>query len=253
MAVNSASGKIFASYGSVISRTEPSTEKITDEHFKNAVPIQLDRLELSDEEVLKRFWGAEITETTADDGTVTKSVSGKASFIGKYGSGTTAFRVGVCFQSSTYQPGQLGDAIDLLAAAYEVKKRAMREALSGAELERQSARLEAAYQEQKNEAAGSFAEMVNGQEYGCGQTGEPSKIYRSIQALFTSFEAKYQVIAADSDPDNWMDADILTSAVRLQKIGMTVRMDDQRAKGLFTLQELEFAALRVRGRLNLRA
>lgn len=251
MAVNSASGRVFASYGSVMVHTEPSAVKITDEQFQHAVPLKLDRLELSDEEFLKHLWGAEVTETAEEDGTVTRSISGRASFIGKYGKGTAAFRVGVSFQSSTYQPGQLGDTIDLLSAAHEVAGRAIGEALSGAELERRSGELEAVYRERKEETANSFADMV------CGQTedrgGEAAKVRRSIQALFTSFEAKYRVLAEDNNPDSWRDADLLVSAGKLRKIGMRVGWDDLRTEGLFTLRELEFAALRLRGGLDLRA
>ena len=72
----------------------------------------------------QRLWGVETAETTAEDGTVTRTASGSVNIIGVNGfhyRGSAAFSVSVTFDPSGYEEGQLSGGVDLMAAAYEAQ------------------------------------------------------------------------------------------------------------------------------------
>ena len=86
----------------------------------------------------QRLWGVETAETTAEDGTVTRTASGSVNIIGVNGfhsRGSAAFSVSVTFDPSGYEEGQLSGGVDLMAAAYEAQKQAVRDSFSGWELQ----------------------------------------------------------------------------------------------------------------------
>ena len=252
MSVQSASVRFTAATAGYMTKFEPEKRELD---FSNAVQIEVERMPWSYEDVWQRVWGAEVTETTAEDGTVTKTISGSTSILGCNGfhyRGKAAFSVSVTFDPSNYEMGQLGGGVDLMAAAHEASQQALRDSFSGWELQEQSAKLDASYQEAKDETAGSFAHMVGGFLEAKGQVGQVQKIYDSVRAVFASFEAKYRTVAL-SAPSGWAKASLYEAVVSLQKLGASIQPDGRKANGLYTLQELELTAAGTRGRLNLNA
>ena len=78
LAASSASAHVTGAYAAYMSKFEPEKRKLD---FSNAV--QLDVVErLPDEDGWQKLWGVETTETTAEDGTVTRTASGRANIIG---------------------------------------------------------------------------------------------------------------------------------------------------------------------------
>ena len=251
MAVNSASARVSMAYAGYMTKSEPEKREVD---FSNAV--RLDLVELSREDAW-RLWqqSLKITETTAEDGMVTRTASGSAAFFGCNGfnyRGEAAFSVSVTFDPSDYEEGQLTGGVDLMAAAYEAEKQAERALFSGYELQEQSARREASYQEAKNETASSFAQLVGVSLEARGQVEQVQKIYDSVQAAFASFEAKYRSVAL-SAPNGWAKAGVLEAAVTLQRLGASIKPEVNKQNGLYTLQELELTAVGVRRSLSLKA
>lgn len=250
LSVNSASARVSGSYAGYMTKYEPEKRKLD---FSNAVQLDVERT--PHEDGWQKLWGAEVTETVAEDGTVTQTMSGRVNIIGVNGfnyRGAGAFSVSVSFDPSDYEPGQLSGTADLLAAAHEAQRAILRNSFSGRELEDQTARLETAYQEKKDETAESFAQMVGVSLEARGQAGQIRKIYDSVQAAFASLEAKYRSVALSS-PNGWAKAGAFEAAVGLQRLGASVKPEVSRHKGLYTLRELEFTAVGVLGSLNVNA
>lgn len=250
LSVNSASARVTAAHGAYMTKFEPEKRKLD---FSNAVQLDVERTPYEDG--WQKLWGVKTTETVAEDGTVTQTASGSVNIIGCNGfhyQGSAAFRVSVTFNPADYEEGRLSGGVDLMAAAYEAHKQAVRDSFSGYELQEQSAKLDASYQEAKDETASSFAQLVGVSLEARGQAGQVQKIYDSVQAAFASFEAKYRSVAL-SAPNGWAKAGVLEAAVTLQRLGASVKPELGRQNGLYTLQELELTAAGVRGGLNLKA
>lgn len=250
MAVNSASTRVTGAYAGCMTKYEPEKRKLD---FSNAVQIQAECTPYEDG--WQKLWGVETTETMAEDGTVTQTASGSVNIIGVNGfhyRGSAAFSVSVTFDPADYEEGQLTGGVDLMAAAYEAQKQAERACFSGYELQEQSAKLDASYQEAKNETASSFAQLVGVSLEAKGQVGQVQKIYDSVQAAFASFEAKYRSVAL-SAPNGWAKAGVLEAAVTLQRLGASIKPEVNKQNGLYTLQELELTAVGVRKSLSLKA
>lgn len=250
LSINSTSVRVTAAHGAYMSKFGPEKQKLD---FSNAVQLDVERTPYEDG--WQRLWGVEPTETTAEDGTVTQTASGGVNIIGCNGfhyRGAAAFRVSVTFDPSDYEEGRLSGGADLMAAAYEAHKQAVRDSFSGYELQEHSAKLDASYQEAKDETASSFAQLVGVSLEAKGQAGQVRKVYDSVQAAFASFEAKYRSVAL-SAPSGWAKAGLLEAAVSLQRLGASVKPEVSRRNGLYTLRELELTAAGVRGSLNLKA
>ena len=118
MSVNSSSVRFTGAYASAMTKYEPEKRKLD---FSNAVRIDAQVERLSYEDGWQKVWGVETTETTAEDGTVTKTMSGRANIIGINGfhyKGKAEFSVSVTFDPSSYAMGQLSGGVDLMAAAH---------------------------------------------------------------------------------------------------------------------------------------
>ena len=248
LSVNSASVRVTGAYAGYMTKFEPEKRKLD---FSNAV--QLDLEEVSREDAW-RLWQQclKTTETTAEDGTVTQTASGRVNIIGCNGfhyRGSAAFSVSVTFDPADYEEGQLTGGVDLMAAAYEAQKQALRDSFSGYELQEQSARLDVSYQEAKDETANSFARLVGVSLEAKGQAGQVRKVYDSVQAIFASFEAKYRSVALSS-PGGWAKAGLFEAVASLRRLGASIQPEVSKQNGLYTLQELEMTAAGVRGGLN---
>lgn len=250
LSVNSASARVTGAHAGYMTKYEPEKRKLD---FSNAV--QLDVESTPCEDGWQKLWGVEITETAAEDGAVTRTASGSVSIIGCNGfnyRGSAAFSVSVTFDPSSCEEGQLTGGVDLMAAAYEAHRQAVRDSFSGWELQEQSAKLDASYQEAKDETASSFARLVGVSLEARGQVGQVQKIHDSVQAAFASFEAKYRSVAL-SAPNGWAKAGVLEAAVTLQRLGSSIKPEVSKQTGLYTLQELELTAAGVHGGLNVHA
>lgn len=246
LSVNSASARVTASYAVAAVKCEPEKRKLD---FSNAVRMDemMERSPMSYEDAWK-LW-AKVTETTAEDGTVTKTISRSFDFIGPNFKGKEEFSFSVSFDAETYQMGDLTSTVDLMAAAYEAYKMAKRSSFSGPELLEQNGKLEASYQEAKDEAASSFAQMVGVSLEARGQAGQVKIIQDSVQAAFASFEAKYHSVALRS-PNSWAKAGVFEAAINLQRLGASIKPEVNKQNGLYTLRELELTAAGLRGSLN---
>ncbi len=250
VSINSASARVTGAYAGYMTKFEPEKRKLD---FSNAVQLNVERTPYEDS--WQKLWGGKTTETVAEDGTVTQTASGSVNIIGCNGfhyRGSAAFSVSVTFNPDDYEEGQLTGGVDLMAAAYEAHKQAIRASCSGYELQEQNARLDASYQEAKNETASSFAQLVGVSLEAKGQVGQVQKIYDSVQAAFASFEAKYRSVAL-STPNGWAKAGVFEAAVSLQRLGASIKPEVNKQNGLYTLQELELTAVGVRGSLSVKA
>jgi len=237
MSINATSTQFNVSYGSVAFKSKPAD--LGDVSIENAVKIEgaIQVLDAKPED----FW--DITETTAEDGTITQTIRHDAAFIGDGRWGFTGFNVSLTFHPDTYEGGELGAQADLLAAAYEADAAAWRDMTSGRKQDDHLHQLEVVYEQRKTEISTSFSHMVGGYLESCNPTRqEEQKAYDSIQALFTSCEKKYQAVIAKTPKAEWMANDLLTSARNLQRLGAAFPMSGE---GVYSLQELEFAAMRV--------
>ena len=248
MSVNSVSARVTASYGVAAVKCEPEKRALD---FSHAVRMDemVERMSISEEDAWK-LW-AKVTETTAEDGTVTKTISRSFDFIGPSFRGKEEFSFSVSFDAESYQMGDLTSTVDLMAAAYEAYKVAKQDRLSGMRLMEQSAKLEASYQEAKDEVANSFAQLVGVSLEARGQVGQVKKIYDSVQAAFLSYEAKYHSVALRT-PNSWAKAGVFEATINLQRLGASIKPEVNKENGLYTLRELELTAAGLRGSLNRR-
>lgn len=240
MTVNSTTAHVSASIGAVITKPLPNKTEITKADFKNAVPADLDKLNFR-KATWEDLWGVETTESAGEDGMVTRTMSGSVNIIGKDIRGKAAFSIKTTFNASSYQVGDLSEAADALSAIHAAQKSVWESDPAQVDV-RLPQQLEVVYGKQKEEAAGSFADMVSG-----GQTEERDKVCRSIQAVFASLDAKYQSITARMGPETWMKDSWFDSVLSLRRLGAAVRPETGGASGLYSLQELEMSARRLCG------
>lgn len=195
------------------------------------------------------LWGSlGFTGAVDENGTVIRTMSGSANIANPESMGSAMFSVNVAFQPGVYAPGDLQKTIEMLAGAYKVTAAAIRCAETGESLFKGSSernRLELVYQERKTEVSDSFSEMVGGYLEACSETGqEIQKVRDSVQALFTSYEEKYQTVIEKIPQSVWMGGSLFASIVNLQKLGASFQSGGE-TKKFYSLQELEAAALRV--------
>lgn len=250
MSIDSMSVQFSASYSSFSHTTRPLDGRALS--FDNAVNIT-DSLE-----VRKSTWedlvGLKTTDAVAEDGTITRTMTGGTSFLGAARGGSTLFSVSLTFDPNTYEGGDLGATADLLAAAHAAEKAAWRDALSGAEQDEKLHQLDVVYQQQKTEVSVSFSGMVSGYLESCNGTGgEEQKVRDSVQALFTRYEEKYRAVLGQNTLTIQGSKSLFEAAARLQRLGASFPVKDEPAGGLYSLRELEAAAARVCRGFSIRA
>lgn len=240
MTINQASVQVSARCTTAAVKTQP---------FKGP-PIDFDRI--GDPIPLKQaawedMFRPQVTETAEEDGSTTRTVSihTKLAFLGGGCGGTSVLDCSISFSSASYQYGELGEAADLLSAAHEVVNGTLKNAFSGVELEQKTLELEQTYKTRKNEVATSFAQMVDG-------VLDSEKVQSSIRGLFASLESKYHSLTLRS-PNRWVRTSVYEAAMSLRALGASVRSDGGMPNEPYSLHELEGAALKARGGLNLKA
>lgn len=252
MQIDTRSVQVSGVYGSVQGPAwQTKTETIDPKMLENAVNItdKLERREPAWEEI----WDPTVTETVNEDGSVTKTITGSRSYAiwqeGLCSYGKDAFKVSLTFDADTYQVGDLTEAADILAAAHAAQKVVVENDFSDLDLELPAPprQLEVIYENQKEEAAHSFAEMVSG-----GQPEEKEKVYQSVKAVFASFDARYQSVTAQVSPDSWLKATWFDSVFSLRRLSVSVKPETGGASGLYSLQELEMSARKICGGFNIK-
>lgn len=242
MNIDTRSVQFSASYGSASHTTRPLDGK--NMSFDHAVNVT-DTLEIR-----KTTWeelvGLQTTDEVAEDGTITRTMTGGTDFLGASRGGCTLFSVSLTFDPNTYEGGDLGATTDLLAAAHAAQSAAWRDAVGGAEQDGKLQQLEVVYQHQKMEISSSFSIMVGGYLESQNGTGEEQqKVYNSVQALFAAHESRYQKVIAENSRDSWQGIDLAVSVTNLRRLAAFAMKDTGGADGLYSLRELEAAAARV--------
>lgn len=240
MTINSTTARVSAAAGAVITKPLPYKTEITKTSFKNAVPADLDKLNFR-KATWEELWGVETTESVGEDGTVTRTMSGSVNMIGMDVRGKLAFSIKTAFNASNYQVGDLSEAADALSAIHAIQKSVWESDPTQADLHLPQ-QLEVVYGERKEEAASSFADMVSG-----GQEDERKKVYRSVQAVFASLDAKYQSITARKGPETWIKDSWLASVLSLRRLGAAVKPEADGKSELYSLQDLEMSARSICG------
>lgn len=242
MNIDTISAQFSSSYSSVSVKTKPI---IVDNSFLDHAVNITDSLEIG-----KATWedlvGLRTTDVVAEDGTITRTMTGGSNFLGVDRHGSTAFSVSLTFDPNTYKGGDLGATTDLLAAAHAADTAAMQSTYSGAERDGKLHQLDVVYQHQKTEVSVSFSKMVGGYLESQNGTGEEEqKVYNSVQALFASHESKYQKVIAENSRDSWQGIDLAVSVTNLRRLAAFAMKAGSGTNGLYSLQELEAAAVRV--------
>ena len=241
MEANTTSVQFTAAYGSTMVKTKPGRIEYAD--LANAKNVDYLKQKGGSSE---DYW--KTTETVAEDGTITRTISGSSSVcsVNTQDSwrGTAAFSVSISFHPDTYEGGELGATADLLAAARAAEQAAIRSTFSGEARDNRLQVLDDKYETRKKEAADSFADMVSGFLEASHPTGEEKeKVRKSVYALFASAEARYQKVIEENDQKSWMEESLSASVVNLRRLAASVQTDA--GKSFYSLQELEFTAMRV--------
>lgn len=239
MTINQASVQVSARCTTAAVKTQPLKGPPID-FDRIGEPIPLKQAAWED------MFHPQVTETVEEDGSTTRTVSihTKLAFLGGGCSGTSVLDCSVSFNSASYQYGELGETADLLSAAHEVVNETLKNAFSSVELEQKTLELEQTYKTRKNEVATSFAQMVDG-------VLDSEKVQSSIRGLFASLESKYHSLTLRS-PNRWVRTSVYEAAMSLRALGASVRSDGGMPNELYSLHELEGAALKARGGLNLK-
>lgn len=238
LTVNSTAARVSAAAGVVLKKSPAG--RLEEGALRNAVV--LDKDQFFREGSLEELWGIRTTETVGEDGTVTRTVSGSVDLIGPESRGRAAFSVTTALNAADYQVGDLSEAADALSAIHAARK-SVWESGGSVQLELKLPKdLEVIYDKQKEEAAGSFADMVSG-----GQADEREKVYQSVRAVFASFDAKYLSLTAQLGPERWLRGSWMESVLSLRRLGAAARPEAGGAAGLYSLQELELSARRLCG------
>ena len=246
MNVNTSSAQFTASYSGAMGYAKAGRIEYSD--LSKAVKADLPRVEATWEDHLK------ISETVNEDGTITRTMSGGA-YVSEvpnrgreasYREGSYSFSVSLTFDPETYEGGDLGATADLLAAAHAADEKAARTLFSGEAQIRELQRLDEVYEGQKNQVIQSFAGMVSVYLEATTQSGqEEEKVSSSIRAIFSTREAKYRALANGTRQELWMSSSRFEAAINLQRLGAAFPVKEEPVSGLYSLQELEAAALRV--------
>ena len=251
MSINTSSVQFNASYSSVSHKVQPGRKNflIADLPMKDTDSVTIRR-----DSILEDLFGLQTTDTVAEDGTITRTMTGGVNFMGSSRGGSKSFSVSLTFDPNTYEGGDLGATADLMAATHAAEIQALKDAAQDGNRSDKLQQLEVVYVQRKTEVSVSFSKMVGGYLESCNGTGEEEqKVYKSVQALFTSSERKYRAVIAENSQDSWMGKDLAISVTNLRKLAAFAMMDGGGMDGLYSLRELEAAAARVCRGFNIQA
>lgn len=149
----------------------------------------------------------------------------------------------VTFSAERYFTGQLDDVADTLTASREIMAQQLKNTLSGSDLEQRLIKLEDIYSKSREQAEDSFADMLAQLADRDSKSELIDKARRSVRSLFTAYEARYRSLSAGIKFDG--EADLYELTAQLRRLSASARFEHRAEKGLYSLRELDFAAVSV--------
>lgn len=175
------------------------------------------------------------------NGTITKTLSSGAGNGAAYSGHTIC----VTFDAGNCQAGDLPQTLDSMAASYEAKYVALGSSYVGKALDDQRSQWKALYGAGKEAAASSLANLLGKFLDKGEQAAQNKKVYDSVQRLFAAYEAKYRALTSSRGTNDWMQADLYEASLCLKALGADEKLKEDRASGLYTRRELDFAAMSI--------
>lgn len=147
----------------------------------------------------------------------------------------------VTFSAERYFSGQLDDVSGALAASHEVMARQLENTLHGGELKEGLSRLEDIYARSRERAEDSFADMLVQFADRDSKREITAAVKESVRALFTGYEARCRALYDEAKLGG--ETNLYTAAAQLRRL--VSASGAVGGKGLFSLRELDFAAVSV--------
>lgn len=160
----------------------------------------------------------------------------------------------VSFSSRDYTPGKLGGTLEEMAALHESIRKSISMDYSGEEWDTKRSALHDLFGQGIEKAANSFADMIGSFLDKTGGAQQREKVCQSVRALAVSYEAKYSsVMEKNGGRKDIKEAlashDMKSLASILRELGASHKpegkKDNEEKKDLYSLQELEYAAISV--------
>lgn len=149
----------------------------------------------------------------------------------------------VTFSAERYFTGQLDDVADTLTASREIMARQLENTLTGSDLEQGLIKLEDIYSKSRAQAEDSFADMLAQFADRDSKSEIIDKARRSVRSLFDAYEAHYRSLSVGMKFD--AEADLFEMTAQLRRLSAAARFEHRAGDGLFSLRELDFAAVSV--------
>lgn len=149
----------------------------------------------------------------------------------------------VTFSAERYFTGQLDGVAGAITASRETLAQTLKNTLSGSELEQGLIKLEDIYSKSRAQAEDSFADMLAQFTDRDSKSEIIDKARRSVRSLFDAYEAHYRALSARMKFD--AEADLFEMTEQLRRLGAAARFEPLAEDGLFSLRELDFAAVSV--------
>lgn len=149
----------------------------------------------------------------------------------------------VTFSAEQYFKGQLDDVAGTLTASRETMAQQLKNTLNGSDLEQGLIKLEDIYSKSREQAENSFADMLAQFADRDSKSELIDKVRKSVHSLFTAYEAHYRSLSAGMKFDR--DADLYELTAQLRRLSAAARFEHKAEKGLYSLRELDFAAVSV--------
>ena len=149
----------------------------------------------------------------------------------------------VTFSAERYFTGQLDDVAGALTASREIMARQLENTLTGSDLEQGLIKLEDIYSKSRAQAEDSFADMLAQFADRDSKSEIIDKARRSVRSLFDAYEAHYHSLSAKMKFD--AESDLFGMTAQLRRLSAAARFEHRAEDGLFSLRELDFAAVSV--------
>ena len=149
----------------------------------------------------------------------------------------------VTFSAERYFSGQLDDVADTLTASREIMAQQLKNTLHGSDLEQGLLKLEDIYSKSREQAENSFADMLAQFADRDSKSEIIDKARQSVHSLFTTYEARYRSLYAGAKLN--VGDDLYTLTAQLRRLSAAVGFEHRTEKGLYSLRELDFAAVSV--------
>ena len=149
----------------------------------------------------------------------------------------------VTFSAERYFSGQLDDVADTLTASREIMAQQLQNTLHGRDLEQGLLKLEDIYSKSREQAENSFADMLAQFADRDSKSEIIDKARQSVHSLFTTYEARYRSLYVGAKLN--VGDDLYTLTAQLRRLSAAAGFEHRPEKGLYSLRELDFAAVSV--------